>query len=308
MYYFIVNKQSRSGSATRIWSRLNNLLKAGKVDFKVYNTMYKNHATEIAARISRLEDKDKRIVVVGGDGTVNEVVNGITDFEHTSFSVIPTGSGNDFARGLGLPGDPVEGLRNILRCKTEEYMDLGQVTCPEEGMTRLYAISAGIGMDALVCKKTDASGAKKVLNALHLGKLIYLVLTVQSLFTMKDEKAKVTYDNGKKYRRYDKLIFLAAMNFKAEGGGVPMAPGASAFDKELSVCAASGVTRLQGFFLLPFLVAAKHEKLKPFDVMNAGRIEIKAANPVELHTDGEYLGDFKKVIFECLPGKLKIRR
>lgn len=246
--------------------------------------------------------------MIGGDGTVNEEINGITDFEHVSLSVIPTGSGNDFARGLGLPKNPEEGLRNILHCKTVRTMDLGRVFCPETGTERLYAISAGVGMDALVCKKVNRSKIKNFLNALHLGNLSYLVLTVQSLFTMDTENVKAGINNRKGYRRFEKLIFLSVMNFRAEGGGVPMAPGASAFDGELSVCAASGIPKWKAFLLLPFLVAAKHENLRGFDVMNCRQIAIRADKPMTLHTDGEYIGDYKTIEFECLPKKLKIRR
>ena len=308
MYFFIVNKQAKSGSGLKIWNKINDYLKAAKVDFKVYNTMYKKHAMEIAGRISGLDMKDKHIVVVGGDGTINEVVNGISDYKNVTLSVIPTGSGNDFARGLGLPKDPIEGLKNILNCGNEEWMDLGRVTFPGTDVSRLYAIIAGVGMDALVCKKTNTSKIKKVLNALHLGKLSYLVLTVQSLFTMESEKVKVYVNDDDDCIKFKKLIFLAAMNFFAEGGGVPMAPGASAFDGELSTCIVSGINKLQAFCLLPILVAAKHENLKPIDMINARKLYVKAAKPMVLHTDGEYLGDFKKIVFECIPEKLRIRR
>lgn len=308
MYYFIVNGQSRSGSGGSVWEKVSTLLKAGRVEYRVRNTLYKGHAAEIARNICKSAEPDKRIVVIGGDGTVNEVINGITDFEHVSLSVIPTGSGNDFARGLGLPKNPEEGLRNILRCKTVRAMDLGQVSCPETGTERLFAISAGVGMDALVCKKVNTSKIKRLLNTLHLGNLSYLVLTVQSLFTMDTEKVRVCVNNGEEYRSFDKLIFLSAMNFRAEGGGVPMAPKASAFDGELSVCTASEIPKWKAFLLLPFLVAAKHENLRGFDLMGGRRIELKSAKPMVLHTDGEYIGDYKDIVFECLPKRLRIRR
>lgn len=308
MYYFIVNEHSRSGNHGSVWGKVSHILEATKIKYKVRNTMYKGHATEIASQICELPDDDKRIVVVGGDGTINEVINGITDFENVSLSVIPTGSGNDFARGLELPKSPEEGLRNILRCKKAVRMDLGKVYCPENGKERLFAISCGMGMDALVCKKTNESTEKKLLNALHIGSLSYLVLTVESLFTMSTEKATVTVDDGKKHKRFERLIFLAAMNFKAEGGGVPMSPGASAFDGELTVCTGSGIPKWLAFFLLPFLVISKHEKIKAFDFVNGKKLDVRVKAPVDLHTDGEYLGAYKRAVIECLPKKLKIRK
>lgn len=82
----------------------------------------------------------------------------------------------------------------------------------------------GAGLDALVCKKALKSKVKDALNKLHLGKLTYLFLTVQSLFTMQTTDAAAVFD-GKGQQNRKKMIFAAAMNFRAEGGGVPMAPG-----------------------------------------------------------------------------------
>lgn len=308
MYYFIVNGHSKSGSVRNVWSRVSRALKASGAEYKVIKTTYRGHATDIAKKLSELPEKDKRIVVVGGDGTVNEIINGITDFKNISLSVIPSGSGNDFARGLGIPKSPEKGLEGILSCKHAELMDLGRVYCPENGKERLFAISSGMGMDALVCKKTNRSGEKKILNAVNLGNLSYLVLTVESLFTMSTGKAAVTVDGGRIHRRFEKLIFVAAMNFKAEGGGVPMAPRASAFDGKLSVCVGAGVPKWKTFLLLPFLVASKHENLKGFELFNGKKLEVSVKEPIDIHTDGEYLGAYKKAVFECLPKKLKIRR
>ena len=308
MYYFIINKQAQSGSGAKIWNRLEENLKASGVKYRAYNTMYKNHATELATIISAVQAEDKHIVVLGGDGTLNEVINGITDFENVTLSVIPSGSGNDFARGMMLPKNPEAGLENILNCEKEEWMDLGRLTLPDENRSYLFAISSGFGMDALVCKKTNTSKIKKVLNAIHLGKLSYLILTIQSLFTMVSEETEITVNDGEKTKKFKKLIFLATMNFFAEGGGVPMAPGASGFDGELSVCGFSNVSKWRAFTLLPILVMAKHENLKAVDMINCRKLEIVAKGPMDVHTDGEYRGEHKHVVLECVPKKVRIRR
>ena len=106
----------------------------------------------------------------------------------------------------------------------------------------------GAGLDALVCKKALKSKVKDALNKLHLGKLTYLFLTVQSLFTMQTTDAGAVFD-GKGQKNHKKMIFAAAMNFRAEGGGVPMAPGADAQDGKLSVCMAWGIPKWRTFFM-----------------------------------------------------------
>lgn len=187
MLYFIVNEKSKSGNAKQIWKEIEEVLKVRNVSYQAFVSEYRGHAGKLAAEICAMDDNDICLVAVGGDGTANEVINGITDFEKVRFGVIPTGSGNDLARGLLLSKDPKNGAIHILNAmkKSREdtwCMDLGEVNFGEE--KRLFAISAGIGLDALVCKKALKSTIKDILNKIRLGKLTYLVLTVQSLFTM----------------------------------------------------------------------------------------------------------------------------
>ena len=97
---------------------------------------------------------------------------------------------------------------------------------------------------------------------------------------------------------------MACMNFRAEGGGVPMAPGASAIDGKLSLASASGIPKWKTFFCLPLLVMAKHEGIKGFDIFESAECEISTDKPVVLHTDGEYIDDVSKIRYECLKSKL----
>ena len=249
------------------------------------------------------------LLVVGGDGTINEVLNGITDFDKVRFGVIPTGSGNDFGRNLKLPKTPKESLREICACIRKDQrgealyrIDLGQVSWEGCEKPRIFGISSGLGLDALVCKKALHSRLKQVLNRFHLGKLTYLALTVQSLFTMETANAKVVTEHGGYI--LPKMIFAAAMNLPAEGGGVPMAPHASVQDGLLSLGSASGIAKWQTFFLLPFLVAAKQEHINGFTIRNEKGFRLILDKPMVLHADGEYCADVTRVEFRCLEKKL----
>ncbi len=308
MLYFIINEKSKSGNAKQIWMDIEEVLKVRNVSYQAFVSEYRGHAGKLAAEICAMDDDDICLVAVGGDGTANEVINGITDFEKVRFGVIPTGSGNDLARGLSLSKDPKNGVIHILNAmkKTREdtwCMDLGEVSFGEE--KRLFAISAGIGLDALVCKKALKSKIKDLLNKIRLGKLTYLVLTVQSLFTMQTADAELIFDQEEGLQKRG-MIFTAAMNFKAEGGGVPMAPAASARDGKLSFCEAAGIPKWRTFLCLPFLVAAKHTSIKGFSVTDAKECTICLNRPMVVHADGEYCGEVAKVHFRCLPGKMRV--
>ena len=143
MYYFIVNYTGGGGKARKTWNRVHDLLKDKKIEYKAYVTKYPGHAGELAAKISEMDDEDIRLVVVGGDGSINEVLNGITDFERIRFGVIPTGSGNDFARGMGIPKDPDKALDIILASVVGRNIDIGEVTTGN-GARSYFGISSGI--------------------------------------------------------------------------------------------------------------------------------------------------------------------
>lgn len=122
MIHFIVNKKSQSGSGARIWTMLQSYLRKEKIEYRQWTTDYPGHGTRIARRICENLQEEVTIVVVGGDGTANEVINGICNFEYARFGVIPTGSGNDLARGLGIVGSPLENLKHMIQSKAENEL------------------------------------------------------------------------------------------------------------------------------------------------------------------------------------------
>lgn len=309
MLYFIVNQTARTGKSAGVWEKTQALLAAAGIPYEFYITEYEHHATELSAMICQKEDPDICMVVVGGDGTMNEVINGITDFSRVRFGIIPAGSGNDFGRGLGIGKNTEKNVKRIVAALEKgsdcyQPVDLGRVSWNDGTKTRLFGISSGIGMDAIVCKKALHSGMKTFLNKLHLGKLTYILLTVQTLFSMDTGTVDVEYD--KQHEHYDKLIFMAAMNLRAEGGGVPMAPAATPFDGQLSLSSASGIPKWRTFFCLPVLVAARHEQIKGFHVENCKAAKVSVSKPFVLHADGEYCGDVTEAVFTCEAGKLRM--
>lgn len=305
MLYFIVNLKSQTGEGRAVWETVKQELKERNVRYMAFRTKGPGHAMELAKRISSFPEEDIRIVVCGGDGTINEVINGITDFDKVSLGIIPMGSGNDFAKGLGITGSTESLIRRIIDDRERKLIDLGSVRYSDVKPPRLFGISAGVGLDAIVCKKAMHSKQKAFLNRFGMGKLVYLLLTVETLFSMRHVRGIVSFD-GDKSKRFDKLIFSAVMNLPAEGGGVPMVPWADPQDGRLSMCLAHDVPRWKSFFELPWLVLAKHDRLKDFYLRDFGSCVVRLAKPVTLHADGEYLGEVSELHFEVEKGKLQL--
>ena len=292
MYYFIVNAASRTGKAKKIWNQMEEYLKEKQIDYMAFQSKYAGHAKELAKEISNFSEPVLKLIVLGGDGTVNEVLNGIVNFDKIRLGYIPTGSGNDFGRGLSLPKDPLAALNRILSATEDYVMDIGQVT-------------SGVGIDADVCKQALISKIKVFLNRLRLGKLTYLLLTIKALKSMPTTEAEIRFSDGT-VKKIEKMIFVVGMNERTEGGGVPMAPKADDKDGLLSVCVVHGLSRKKAFLLLPFLVLGKHEGIKGFDIINCRNYSVKLKDAMVLHADGEYCGEVKEMTFSCVPAKLHI--
>lgn len=307
MYYFIVNGASRAGKGKKIWRRLKSELERKHVPYRAYLTKYHGHAGELAEKLTEKHKGETiSLVVVGGDGTANEVVNGIREFGMVRFGYIPIGSGNDLGRGLGLPKDPLAALRRILESKGLYAMDLGKVSWGRRlEKSAYFNISSGVGMDAQVCRRVNAAGMKVFLNKLHLGRLSYFIKTVQTLAELPRVRARVQFGDGEKERVHG-LMCMAVMNQKYEGGGLPMAPGASDQDGKLSICYIHGVKKLTALCALAALVKGKHIGFSGIGLKDCRSCQVWLQEPMAGHTDGEDLGDLVRLKYECLPGALQV--
>lgn len=295
-FYFIVNTHSKTGGAAAQWSELESRLRELNIDYEAFITQYVHHATTIAEELTASGELIN-LVVCGGDGTVNEVLNGIKDLSKVVFGHIPLGSANDFARGLQMTGEPVEILDRILKSESVEAYDIGLVEWA--GGSRRFAISAGAGIDAAVCREALTSKLKTFLNKFKLGSATYGLLTVKNLFTAPFVEGTITFPDGRELT-LRKIIFGAAMNFPCEGGGVPMAPHADARDGKLSLCLAADMPKIVCLFKFPKLLAAKHEDINGFYIVNLEWFKITFDKPMVVHADGEDCGDLSEVVFRCL--------
>ncbi len=307
MYYFIVNETSGSGRGAHVWKSVKQRLDQEGITYEYAITKRGGHGRELAADYSSREDADIRLVVLGGDGTINEVLNGITDYRKVRFGVIPVGSANDFVTGAALEQDPQKALDRILAGKGDKHFDLGEAILPD-GNRRVFGISAGIGMDAIVCKKALTSPLKKALNKIGMGQLTYVLLTLATLLDMERVPFSITMETktGTVHKEIPGVIFLAAMNVPIEGGGVAMAPHASWHDGYLTACSAFGFNRLNGIGALLKILSKKHEHAKGFLVEDFTTMHITSKKPMVVHTDGEYAGDHMEVTFRVMPKVLRM--
>ena len=305
MYHFIVNPVSRSGKGLKLWQQqIEPELKTQNIEYSVEFSKERGDVTNIVAKISSAAKNESNciIVILGGDGTVNDAVQGIKDFENTTLAYIPTGSSNDFARDLKLPKSVKKNLRRILDAKAPVLMDVGQVETERE--TRRFAVSSGLGFDGAVCQKSVHSILKKRLNKIGLGKLTYLGIALNQIINAPKVDAEITFADGKKVNAKN-LLFFAAMVHKYEGGGFKFCPKADAYDGELDFICAANKTVPGILLALPTAFFGFHSIFKGIDIYRFKTAEIKTSIPLWLHTDGEVGYKAQYLNFSQLEQKLK---
>lgn len=310
-YYFIVNPGSRTGHGKELWGELEKTLKNSKTEFEAYFTEGPGDATRFAKKICSEHPEMKRVVIVGGDGTADEAINGLFDYSRIILGYIPTGSANDLARGLKLSNDPKKALEHVIHPRTFRKIDHGMVTYYDTDGdttrtgTRKFAVSSGVGYDADICYEADRSKLKTVLNKLHLGGLIYYLFGIKLIFTNKRAKVTITID-GKRQIITRGLLFAAAMNTKYEGGGMPMNPSADPTDQKVSMCIVHDVSRFGHIRLMPTILNSTHIYRKGVEQITCTTCEIEADRPLVVHTDGEFAGKHKHIVFSCVPEQIRM--
>ena len=305
-YYFIVNPGSKTGKGKSLWDELENRLIGSKVEYEVFFTKKDENAAKTAKMICSEHPESKRIIIVGGDGTINEVINGLFDYGKIMLGIVPTGSGNDLARGLGIPDDYEKAFAHVIHPREFKKVDHGVLEYLDDGTpARKFAVSAGIGYDADVCYHAQKSPLKKFLNKIGMGASIYFLMGIKLIFSNKRAKLTLTID-GKRKVVCDKTVFVAAMNTLYEGGGIPMAPGADPSDGKLTLCIVNNISRLQHCLLMTSAKTGEHIKSKGVEIVTCKSVEIEADRPLVMHTDGEYAGKHKHIRLSCSPEQIRM--
>ena len=316
MYHIIINPASRSGRGAKIWSE--QIEPALKESNAVYQTYFSKKAGEVKQLATQItaehpDDPDLKLIILGGDGTVNEALQGIADPSKVILGYIPTGSSNDLARDLHIPKEPKAALDLILRDAAPSIMDLGRLAYldadqPEE--SRLFAVSCGIGFDAAVCAEAMHSPIKDTMNRIGLGKLTYLGIALKQLITARKVSCTLTLEDTVHNRQEDlalpRFLFVTCMSHRYEGGGFMFCPSANDHDGVLDLCSVGNISKGLVLLALPTAFFGKHYFVKGINAHTATRMSITTSSPLWVHTDGEVTRKSCGFRVECLPGAIRM--
>lgn len=277
MYDIVVNPLGGKGKSLKALKAAEKIFAERGVEYTVHNTEYAGHATELARELSR--KPEAKILVFGGDGSFNEVLNGIENFENVTLGIVPCGTGNDFVRASGHPTKIKEAIDLILKNNVGyiDYIDVGSRRC-------LNVAGAGMDVDVLLRYAT--------MKAFR-GKLKYYASLIDTLIHVKWHKLRLTIDG----KTMDKSVFMIGVgNGTCIGGGMPICPDAKVDDGLLSVVIVNEMKKSRIPVELPGFLSGKHVKKDYTEVYSAKEVTVEVLDDGKIELDGEVIDD---KILEC---------
>jgi diacylglycerol kinase (ATP) len=282
---FIINKFSGGGFHPAFEGKIIDACEQHNLESTIEFTRSRGHATELAR--SAVEKKNFDLVVaVGGDGTVNEVANGLVH-SPVPMAILPKGSGNGLARHLGIPMDIPKAIQTLFKSQI-----IAMDTFTLNGKLSLNV--SGIGFDGHVANLFKDS-TKRGLQG-------YAKVTLNEFVRFKEFEADITMAEKSLTR---KGFIIAIANSSQYGNNARIAPAASVCDELLHVCFLKKVPAYRLDFIYNFF-AGKIEDTSFCEIMESRNMTIKVNTPVAFHIDGEPCGVDTQFRIEILPASLKM--
>lgn len=286
-WFVIVNPVAGSGRGLIDFPQISRLLRNDDIRHDAVFTEHKHHATELT--VTAANQGYRRIIVIGGDGTLNEVVNGLfiqktVEPREILLAVIAVGTGNDWVRTFGIPQHYSEAIRAIREGRSF-LQDVGTVTYTESHytQTRYMANVAGLGFDAYVISTFNHLKMKG-----YKGGWMYLYSILKSYFRYKSSGARIWVDDEVVFN--DLMFSLAIGICKYNGGGVQQLPNALADDGLLDLTIIRPVHWWHIVFRLKKLFNGDIYQIGHVIHAQGRKVKIEAAPSIQLETDGELMG------------------
>jgi len=299
--FVIVNPASGGGKTGKRWRGLDARMRAEGAQFDVEFTREPGHAEQLARQAALAGVST--LLIVGGDGTLNEVVNGLIQNDRplgeTTIGILPVGTGSDFARALGLPRDVLAAAIHLLRRAQPEALDIGRVDCVRGGQpaTRYFANIAGLGFDGELADRVNRAGKSG-------GTLVYQTMLLRGLATYQNKHARLSIDGALREGLMNSVVVANARYF---GGGMFVAPNAQWADGLFDVIVLGDFGKLEVVANLPRLYRGTHLTHPKVTELRGREVRVEARERMFLQAEGELVGE-APATFTILPKALKVLR
>jgi diacylglycerol kinase (ATP) len=290
-YQIIINENAKAGKIKKVIPDLIEL-------FRTRLNNYTYHITHDLSQLTKIrqitDDSFDAIIAVGGDGTVNGIINSFYDGEKV-FGLIPFGSGNDFPLMLGLKNSVNEAIE-LINSGSIKNIDLGSLQT--EKYHKYFINAVGLGFDAKV------GYIKNKINFLSGGLSKYILALLYSLISYKSMEISINIDNEKNIRK--KCYLTTIGNGKRTGGGFLLTPNAVIDDGKFDICIVRDIGKLKVIRKFTKVLNGLHIDMEEVDYFQAREINIEANQEMFLHFDGETPEKVKSININILPKKIKM--
>ncbi|MCR1899261.1 diacylglycerol kinase family lipid kinase [Irregularibacter muris] len=284
--YFIVNPIAGKGKGKEFMEQAIHFMRDRNVQWEIAYTQYPGHAIELASQVD--DNLYSKVVSVGGDGTIYEIINGLKD-KSISLGIIPAGTGNDLARSVHIPLDKQEALRVIFD-GNEKQMDIGNM---EE---HRFVNVAGVGLDVEVLRCTEFF--KKFVK----GSIAYVLGLLKALFTFKAIELNISIDG---VMHHEEVMLCAIANGQYYGGGMKIAPTADVGDGYFDIYLITKLSKLKLLFLFPRVFKGSHIDLPWVKTFRGKKVTITSKEEIWVNADGE-ISKKHSPTFEIIEKGLKV--
>ncbi len=282
----IANPKAGHGRGLKSLARLHTLLKHRRIDYELVETQHPGHATELARQFA--DSGALQVVVMGGDGTIGEVIDGIVQSE-TGLGVLSVGTGNDLARSLGLPYNNLEQALAVVLSGTPRAIDVGWER------DRHFISCLGLGFPAMVASESNKMKWLK-------GPAAFFAAVYKALYHMQSIPMHLTLDEEAFELECTSVL---VQNTPYTGGGLHMAPQAKMDDGYFDVVVVQGISKLDFMLNFPKVYTGNHLEHPSFSVYRTRSIKIDSPVSLKKMFDGDICGT-PPVHAKVLPQRVKI--
>lgn len=270
MFHIIFNPKSGTRKTLKVTEYIKTELEKAGNDVLLHPTEYKGHAKIITEEITS-SNENTNIIVIGGDGTFSEVINGVKDFDKVTFGLIPCGTGNDFARKMNISSDCRKSLLAIVR---GDVANLDYIQMPDKRCLNV----AGAGMDVDVLVRYGKMRGH--------GKIKYYLSLIHTLIHLKFHNVRVTV-GGEELNQ--KVFMVAVANGTYIGGGMPISPESSVSDGLLDVVVIHELKRRKVLGALLAFLSGNITKKPYTQVYRATEAIVEVLDEGKIQVDGEVM-------------------
>lgn len=297
----IVNPKSQGGKLGERWTEIGETI-GRAFPYDAVHTRGPGDATLLTREA--LRGGAERIVAIGGDGTVNEVVNGFFEdgvaiAPDATFALIPFGTGGDFRKTTGMSTE-IDAAAAVIAANKRSKIDVGRLdltTMSGGRATRMFANIASFGVSGVVDRMVNESGKK-------LGRLSFMLATARATWSYTNQRVQLVFDG--KHRVEATINTVSVANGRYFGGGMMVAPNAELDDGVFDVIAIGDLGLREILTSAPRLYKGTHLSLDKVTARRARVVEAEGIDPkavIELDVDGENLGKLP-ARFEVVPAAL----